>query len=508
MSLYPNLNDIEEDENENIINSNDSDANHDVIPNYSLSFLCSLINCNFDGNRSQINTFLSNCDNATSLCSEENKRPLFAFILSRLTGSVRSQLYGKSYDNWEELKTILKRFYLDRKHYLQLMEELNQLRQNQNEPIIKFYERIDQLSTRLLNSLSFKNPTEHLGKIETIKELALSRLMYHSNSDISRFLRSQNITDINTAISKALEEERAISISRNEFKPRNSNNSFNQNNCNYCKRFGHNSNQCRKKLQDEKFNRPNNNNFQRNVYVTNETNNCAYCKKPGHSIVQCRKKQFDQNVKTNSQNQNNNNSQKFCNYCKNKGHLINECRKRDYNNSKKNNQHPSTSNITSSVNMCFNSAKSMGDNNKSPYIPAKNNVCNYCNKRGHFVISCLTRQFEERLEAKYGTSKYCKYCKKVGHTIIECHKLRYNNNKNGIKSCNYCKKQGHSIEDCRKREKVNYERTNNIHPVKTFLNGNHAINFNSSNTKSNLKTGSNLNYKNPQTNASSVVKFY
>ena len=209
---------------------------------FNLQFLCSLIPKSFDGNRTDFNEFLANCENAMHLATNAQKHPLLVFIISKLTGSVRSQLQGKSYDKWDDLKEILTTLYQDKKHYIQLMEELNTLKQGVHESVVSFHERLDKITMRLLNTMTFKSETEQRGKIETIKELTLSRFIYHSVPEISRFLRSQNFELISDALSKAIEEERAIKISNHEFKQGSHNHKI----CSYCKKSGHLARDCYK----------------------------------------------------------------------------------------------------------------------------------------------------------------------------------------------------------------------------------------------------------------------
>lgn len=96
---------------------------------FSLQNIFSLIPKSFDGNRSELFEFLSNCENALSLCEENQKRFLLAFIFSKLTGSARSQIQDKTFNNWQTLKDTLITLYSDCKHYSQLMEELNTVKQ-------------------------------------------------------------------------------------------------------------------------------------------------------------------------------------------------------------------------------------------------------------------------------------------------------------------------------------------------------------------------------------------
>lgn len=260
---------------------------------FQLTFLTSLIPRSFDGKRSEFHEFITNCNNAVELANDSQQKALFVYIISKLTGSVRSQLQGKTYTDWQQLKDILYTFYQDRKHYITLMEELNTLKQGITEPIASFHEKIDKLTTRLFSAMTYKNKNEQLGKIETIKELALSRFIHHSKPDISRFLRGQDLTDLSEALSKALEEERAIGISNAEFRQKPSSSSKY---CSFCRSQGHFTKDCFKKQRNTQNINFNNSQFKPKLHPSNE---------------------------------------KICNYCKNKGHLINECRKREYNNKRK-----------------------------------------------------------------------------------------------------------------------------------------------------------------------------
>lgn len=273
--------------------SAESQTNPQIINQFNLQFLCSLIPNSFSGNRAQYNEFRTNCENAMLLANDTQKHPLLVFIISKLTGNVRTQLQGKTYSSWNELKNLLNKLYQDQKHYIQLMEELNTLRQNLNESVSSFYERLDRLVTHIINTMAYKTVIEQKIKIETIQELALSRFIHHSVPEISRFLRSQNVTDISEALSKSIAEERALKISYSEFRQTNRKPMH----CTVCNRNGHTSNSC----------------FQKKPTVT-------------HKTVLLNHTPPYQNLESNSKSD----RYKFCKYCKRQGHLINECRKREY----------------------------------------------------------------------------------------------------------------------------------------------------------------------------------
>lgn len=303
--------------NENTTTSTTNNVTvHDSNHEFRLEFLCSLIPKSFDGKRSEFHEFITNCENSHLLATERQKHPLLVYIISKLTGAVRTQLHGKTNANWHELKAILNQLYVDKNYYVQLMEELNSLRQSSHESVTSFHERIDQLSTRIINSFTFKDKSEEIGKIETIKELALNRFIYHSTPDISRFLRSQNIEKLSDALSKAVDEERALKMSKSEFKPSNQNNKF----CNTCRKSGHNTRDCFKNMPYNNT-KPStksqvfvNQNFSQNRNFTNSNGNqkfCRYCKANGHLIHECRKRGYANKFRTNPNTSDTNNNNKF-----------------------------------------------------------------------------------------------------------------------------------------------------------------------------------------------------
>lgn len=288
---------------------------------YHLQFLCSLIPRSFSGNRLEFNEFRTNCENAMNLASDNQKYPLLVFIISKLTGNIRTQLQGKAYKNWDELRNLLQNLFQDQKHHIQLMEDLNTLRQNFNESVSSFYERLDRLVMRIINTITYKKVEEQEIKIETIHELALSRFIHHTVPDISRFLRSQNVTSLSEALSKSIAEERALKISHQEFRqpPRQ------QSYCTVCNRKGHTSKSC--------YHRTKSTGSHTNIHLnqTSSSNQSPmYTQKPNYT-------------------------QKFCKYCKKQGHLIHECRKREYANKMRNENKNNTEATTNGTNIHLNS---------------------------------------------------------------------------------------------------------------------------------------------------------
>lgn len=332
-----------------------TDNNESFSPAAQLNFVCSLIP-SFSGDRLEFNNFVSGCDNAFAFADKSLHRALLFYIISRMDASVKSRFQGKTFETWESLKETLNIYYQDRKHYVQLMEDLNNLKQLSKESVLAYYSKIDALQNRILSTIG--SSEENKGKIELIKDLALNRFVHHSNPEISRFLRCQNLTDISDALSKAMDEEKALKMSTcvsDKF------NSF----CNFCQMKGHEIQNCRKlqKLnQNINMNIPSNANLNRNFHPSFQNQNNFPTPQFSQNLntfpqnqtfnSQC-PAQPSQAMQQNNHNQFNNNSHnshfdpsktpannkltpsKFCSYCKKQGHVIAECRKREYNNKKR-----------------------------------------------------------------------------------------------------------------------------------------------------------------------------
>ena len=233
----------------------------------SLSFLCSLIPNFFSGERNQLDAFISDCNNALELSSEENKYPLFRFIYSRITGKAREKISMYNYDNWDEVKTKLIELYQDRKHHSQLIEELTNCRQESNESITEFYERLENLSCGIISSLKVdtKDKKSLSSKSEYVNEITLNRFIFHSNSKISQMLRWKNFDNINSAYSAAIAEEKILEMTKGN---------------KYCNCNSRNSNSHEWKVRPK----PDVSKTMSSVRIPKF---CRYCKKSGHLLEEC-----------------------------------------------------------------------------------------------------------------------------------------------------------------------------------------------------------------------------
>ncbi|KAK0072243.1 hypothetical protein PV326_000258 [Microctonus aethiopoides] len=198
------------------------------ITTFTMDFLCKLIPKEFNGNRHELGQFIANCNNAYELAADQQKIALIYFILSRISGRAKEQLAQQTFKTWDELKNKLKILYQDKKHYVQIMEELNNSKQNFNENVSDYFQRLEILNSCALSAAQqYTIKQEELpGKLLMINEITLNRFIYHSSPNISQMLRWKEFENLNSACTAALAEERALNIIKSKF-------------CRICKKNNH-----------------------------------------------------------------------------------------------------------------------------------------------------------------------------------------------------------------------------------------------------------------------------
>lgn len=216
-----------------------------------MQFLCNLIPEEFSGNRYELGQFIASCNNADELASARQKTPLLYFILSKISGNAKEQLALQNFSTWTDLKEQLKILFQDKKHYCQIMEELNNSRQHHSENITACYQRLLTLSSRALSAIQqySNDPLEIPGKKKSVEETTLNRFVYHSCPQISQMLRWKEFSSLNSAYSAAVAEERVLNM--HKYARRES--------WTICSRTNHGSSQCRLRLPGPDRNRVINN---------------------------------------------------------------------------------------------------------------------------------------------------------------------------------------------------------------------------------------------------------
>ncbi|KAG7304592.1 hypothetical protein JYU34_011565 [Plutella xylostella] len=318
-------------------NSQLSDCHPKMTDKITLNVLTKFIKP-YNGDTATLPAFLTNCENAISLASQEQQTFLFKFIISQLEGKAQVACSLKSFEEWSELKTFLKSTFGERKHESHLLIDVQTCKQHPSESISQYVLRFESCLTRLQAETQFtcEDKSELKGRIATTERVALNAFMLGINSNIAFIVRCRNPKNLSEAITHALEEEKLHNLSKISFKPAKE--------CTICHKKGHNNSECY---------RVKNNQGHRSFHINAPS--------PSSS----------RNIPvTQNSNFNSNNNIKSCRYCKNMGHTIDECRKRKYNMQRRENtnyaqrDHNPPRVNSSSINFCdANNESGSNDNN-------------------------------------------------------------------------------------------------------------------------------------------------
>lgn len=247
----------------------------------------------YDGDRSRLAPFLTNCNNAMLLARPEQRDILFKFILSQLEGKAESVCSLKHFRDWPELKAFLKSTFGEVKHRDHLLLDLQTCKMRSNEDVGQFSIRLESCLTRLQTDITHSTiiKSELEGRIASTEDLALHTFLLGLPTTLSTIVRCRNPKTLNEAVDLAIQEEKLqnyVRISKQgDHKPLV--------NCSKCGKIGHPTHKCfinqrpiyniNRKPLPPSSNRVN--------YNNSNTIICNYCKYPGHDIFNCRKRQYN-----------------------------------------------------------------------------------------------------------------------------------------------------------------------------------------------------------------------
>lgn len=284
--------------------------NNDVMDNsvvssveVSLGHLIKLLPKEFDGDRTKLRSFIKQVDSVFELARPSQKSVLLLFVKNKIVGKARDQVdIHCNLTTWDEISDLLLRLYQDKKSLDQLMEELNSIRQMRNESISQFYQRLEELQSRILGTIHSADIEDNTlaGRVTMINEMTLNRFVYHSHPQISQMLRYRDFRNINNAFTAAVMEEKALRTRYDQVETRK---------CRICHKTNHNTNECYN--NHNRTTQPINrhihyNQIDRNSVGQGEPKQCRYCKRFGHVIEECRKREFNNSRPHSNSNQNSN----------------------------------------------------------------------------------------------------------------------------------------------------------------------------------------------------------
>ena len=117
-----------------------------------------------------------------------------------------------------------------------MLEELNPIRQGPRENVSQFYQRLEDLNSKVLGMIyNSKHNEETLsGQLLKIDNITLNRFVCHSHLTISQMLRYREFDNNNEAFTAAVTEEKALRLTYKENSVR----------CRNCGRINHTSGNC------------------------------------------------------------------------------------------------------------------------------------------------------------------------------------------------------------------------------------------------------------------------
>lgn len=269
----------------------------------SLEFLTKLLPENFDGDRYKIRSFIKQVDSVFEIAEENQKRPLLLFVKSKIIGKAREQIdIHCNLTTWEEISELLLNLYQDRRSLDQLLEELNSISQKSNENVSFYYQKLEDLSSRILAVVHSTKTNKDIlkGRIAMINDMTLNRFIYHTHPQISQMLRYREFKTLNSALTAATAEEKALGLKTNTSTKK----------CYICNKTNHIAKDCfhknnKSSSQSKSINHLRSSD-QQTEFSSNKSNlSCRYCKKPGHTIEQCRKRQWVNQNRDKNSNSNN-----------------------------------------------------------------------------------------------------------------------------------------------------------------------------------------------------------
>lgn len=294
------------------------------VPTLSTDLLIKLLPDHFDGNRYEIRSFIKGVDQAMEIATTSQKSILIPFIKKRITGKAKDQInIHCKLTTWDEISELLMSLFQDKKSFGQLLEDINAMKQNRNESVTEYFQRLEETSSRLLAVIYAEESDPQIlpGRVSMITDMTLNRFVYHTQPHISQLLRYRDLKTINEALTAATTEEKVFQ--RN---PNGNQATHHYQKCAICKKSNHQTHQCffnkDKNLTTARMSKPihvtqprqftpryqsnqnqtqnrivqssnqNQNSYQNHFQQTQNSNIlCRYCKETGHDISVCIKRQ-------------------------------------------------------------------------------------------------------------------------------------------------------------------------------------------------------------------------
>lgn len=327
-------------------NKNSSNSSKMTTPTFDYANFHRIIP-EFSGETKQLNRFLACCENYNETLSETLKPVFLKSLVRKFTDRAFDFYNKKSWADWDELKTALKKYFSSSQSFEGYQLELGRIKQ-ESLSVREFGEKIEFILNEI-NKISSEIKVGNASGSQFFKiqneKLAIKSFINGLNEPLKTILRSRSFTTIQTAISDAIEleiEEKLESLHQvktSVIKPKEisvkptsniisdnkiQNANLNSINCHKCSQFGHYANKCWLPRGVYQNNTRSPNNFNRNFSFRNGNQNNFQSNRNQNSFAQNnnynrngfnQESYFNRNQNVQNQNsQNQSNNSRFNNY--------------------------------------------------------------------------------------------------------------------------------------------------------------------------------------------------
>jgi hypothetical protein len=171
----------------------------------------------FKGEKRDVLAFIANVDTAFDVIDPRNEGTLFKFVLTSISGELRTAIAHRNLENWEELREFLKNTYTEKRTLDYHVNQLFSTKQSKTESVSEWLQRVQKLGSKFREAARQDCEQDERAGILTLadklRNICFVQGLYSDR--IQTIVRSRNHSSFDDIAETALDEESAI-FSENE----------------------------------------------------------------------------------------------------------------------------------------------------------------------------------------------------------------------------------------------------------------------------------------------------